>query len=425
MPRFHLNNEGAVKICNAKTPKTCKFYSFCHYEDHATAIDRADKINDFKAKRASGSFKDIQEMYKEMPIEVMLEEVSKAKKVKLTNTDTSELQSCLSMIDRIRDAERDSGIDFNIRMYINKEDMPKETKENLNNILYLAMPECNTDGNPYKAIWETDHDYYVWTNNTKYHDIAIIKKRDNSVSYIEVKNLSEGAQIQQTRLKQDHSGKLISPSNNFVNDKIKDELSNYNAQESWRENKVINLTEKESLAAFVEMNKEDDVSRIMYTDKAGDVKTIWIKSLGKVRPTDDIVKNMQKENLSVELKIRNNNNEVSRVVNNADIKYFNDNYGHYFKDGKVPENGKFTVKDLVNDRSNDLYLFNGPSPTIRERKGTIGLTEEIPEEERDSRYLRIGEFRFAKKNFQIDDELDIREFKRFIPHITGEIKIKD
>lgn len=420
MSKYHINSQGIAKECRAQQGK-CPFGP--HFNNQREAEQYADKYNEYLTKVHSDEIKeqyqnikeefDLSDLefqkqieYAEKPIEELTIDVEKSLNRKLSKSDVNELKCAVYEVSRCRD-------DLPTRMIL-KGAVPKDIEEELSEVFKKALPQSRSKF-PAMAVWETSQGYHIWTDNNKYLDMVYVSKKSRTITTTEFKDLTTGAQIHQTIMAQNEDGSLIVDRNNkFISDKMAKALEEYNPRESWNEDKVINLTDLEANTAFVLSHMEMQCSKLIYTNKQGNQELVWFKG-----SPEHNAQQLLNKNVVVTFKIRNNNIGNSRAVNDEDIKYFNTHYGEFFKNGKVPENGKFTILDL--DKNH--YKFSGPSDQYV-KSDFVWERTAIPEDDRSTEILRFGEFGIRKKDFQYNDVLDIKDFVRMKPVITGTIEDK-
>lgn len=418
--KYHVNEKGEVKICNATKGK-CRFGP--HFTDKSEAQEYSDKNNQYVIGLENGDFKrkyanmkeyfnlsdeefENQIGYLEKPVDDLIQDVKKSRPGrKLTNSDFNELKCAMYDISRCKE-------DIPTRMIL-KNNVPDDKKEELAEIFKKALPKSTSEF-PALAVWETSQAYHIWTDNNNYLDMISVNKTSRTISAAEYKDLTKGAQIHQTLLKQNkENGKLILGSNTgFMPDKMKRQLDNYDPRENWNKDKVIDLTDREAAETFVRSHMEKDCTKLIYTGLDKKQHLIWFKG--------SVEENAQKlldSNIKIQYTVRNNNISNSREVNNNDIEYFNKYYSDFFIDGKIPKNGEFTIRDI----KYDCRKFSGPSKQYEESRSGLERRE-ILEDDKSEETLRFGEFFIKKKDFQYNTVLNIKDFSRVKPAVTGTIK---
>lgn len=419
---YHRNPvTGRRGLCNAKLGN-CPFSSqFEHFETPELMDKYIDIKNQYHINLENGSiyeknsslrdfckdedeFKE-QAKYLEKPCEELIEDIQKALDKKLSKSDLNELRCIKSSIDKIRDV-------LPTKFYL-KDNIPKDKEAEIKEVLKRIFPDSKKDF-PAKAVWENEQGYHIWGDDNRYLDLVYYSKKNNSAKFTEFKELFNQAQLHQTSLKQDENGNLIVDNNiNFITEKIKTQLKEYKAIDNWNIDKIIDLTPEEAAETFAQMHIDKGCNKLTYTDKELNVKTIWFQHGAK-----EAAKDMLRNNLFVQLKVRVNNSGSSRKVTDKDIAYFNKYYGRFFRSGQAPKDGKFKMSDL----NGKDYKFTG---SIFNNKSTSYnmFNEKADNKTKNKKTFRFGEFFLKEENLSAASTFDIKDFKRFTPLLTGSIEI--
>lgn len=216
-----------------------------------------------------------------------------------------------------------------LRNYYEKKEFKITNEDALVRVIYYS-------GDPSKGI-------YVQSGSSNVLDAAILK--DNKVREIlEVKQLTDGAQMSSKALSFSRDGELNQSSLEEQTDYIKNALRSFNMKQAEGSNYVLKFGGKEAdktipLYELARQYKTKGATGLLYITEGDVVKKIPLRG----KKYKEIVEDMKKRKLSASITIRAN--AAPKKMNEDDFYRFR-NDTELFKSGTPLESDTFTLQDI-------------------------------------------------------------------------------
>lgn len=407
--KVHVNNSGQVLICKAEK-EACPYSPIRHFTDETEAVEFADVENE-----ALEHFKAINNISDEHILKTLkIKEKSKAKELKV-------------LLEHIHEQSLYGAT--NQKIYELKNIKNKAKLAEIKEVLNVIMP-----GKSIKAahlVAEDSYNWYVWTNSSDQRDVIIydkygdrfpiteMDKKSKYIKHIEVKDLTNGAQLSATLCSR--NGTVgVQADNPAITDKIKSQLDDWDPRESAYSDKVLNLTTEERQDYLLNDYLHKGAGEIsFYSDKQKKIIRVPITKTDANNNFANAKKILNDNKIQIDVTVRANNVGQSSAITKEDKDRFKKDYGTMFKDGIAKE--KFTLDDLNCTLRMDSGIGN--MAYVRSRK-VFPKTYTQPASKKSNTFIRLGEFYLYSDEDVLDRkrEYTLDDFRLFKPQLTGSIR---